>query len=48
MEIARRARVSTGFVRQVIQQYNREGEATISTPGKCGRQNCYLSWSQEQ
>lgn len=47
-EIARHAGVSKGFVRQVIQQYNREGEAAVSTPGKGGRRNCYLSWEQEQ
>jgi len=36
------------FVRQVIQQYNRQGEAAVSRPGKGGRRNCYLSWEQEQ
>jgi len=35
-------------VRQVIQQYNRQGEAAVSRPGKGGRRNCYLSWEQEQ
>jgi len=40
--------VSKGFVRQVIQQYNRQGEAAVSRPGKGGRRNCYLSWEQEQ
>lgn len=47
-EIAKHVGVSRGFVRQVIQQYNREGEASVSTPGSGGRRNCYLSWSQEQ
>ena len=47
-EIARHKGVSKGFVRQVIQQDNRQGEAAVSTPGKGGRRNCYLSWSQEQ
>jgi len=35
------------FVRQ-NQQYNRQGEAAVSRPGKGGRRNCYLSWEQEQ
>jgi len=35
-------------LRQVIQQYNRQGEAAVSRPGKGGRRNCYLSWEQEQ
>lgn len=47
-EIVQHAGVSKGFVRQVIQQYNREGEAAVSRPGKGGRRNCDLSWSQEQ
>lgn len=47
-EIARHVGVSRGFVRQVIQQYNRQGETAINTPGKGGRRNCYLSWSQER
>jgi hypothetical protein len=47
-EIARHTGVSKGFVRQVIQQYNRQGEAAVCTPGKGGRRNCYLSWEQEQ
>jgi transposase len=46
-EIAKHAGVSKGFVSQVIQQYNRQGEAAVSTPGKGGRRNCYLSWEQE-
>jgi len=45
-EIARHAECQR-FVRQVIQQYNRQGEAAVSRPGK-GRRNCYLSWEQEQ
>lgn len=47
-DIARHAGVSKGFVRRVIQEYNRQGEAGVSKPGKGGRRNCYLSWSQEQ
>lgn len=47
-DIARQAGVSKGFVRRVIQQYNRQGEVAVSTPGKGGRRNCYLSWEQEQ
>ncbi len=47
-EIAKHVGVSKGFVRKVIQQYNRQGEAALSTPGKGGRHNCYLSWEQEK
>lgn len=47
-DIARHIGVSKGFVRQVIQQYNRQGEAAVSTPGKGGRRNSYLSWEAEQ
>ena len=47
-DIAMHVGVSKGFVRQVIQQYNRQGEAALSTPGKGGRRNCYLSWSAEK
>ena len=47
-EIAIHLGVSKGFVRKVIQQYNRKGEAGLSTPGKGGRHNCYLSWEQEK
>lgn len=47
-EIAKHIGVSTGFVRQVIQQYNRNGVAGLATPGKGGRHNCYLSWSEEK
>ena len=47
-DIARHAGVSKGFVRRVIQQYNRQGEVAVSTPGKGGRRNYYLSWKQEQ
>lgn len=47
-EIAKHIGVSQGFVRQVIQRYNRQGEAALATPGKGGRHNCYLSWSQEK
>lgn len=47
-EIARHVGVSKGLVRQVIQQYNRQGEAALATPGKGGRRNCYLSREQER
>jgi transposase len=47
-EIALHVGVSKGFVRKVIQQYNRQGEIGLSTPGKGGRHNCYLSWQQEK
>ncbi|MEB3179356.1 MAG: winged helix-turn-helix domain-containing protein [Nostocaceae cyanobacterium] len=47
-EIALHVGVSKGFVRKVIQKYNREGEIGLSTPGKGGRHNCYLSLEQEK
>jgi len=47
-DIAMHVGVSKGFVRQVIQKYNRQGETALSTPGKGGRRNCYLSWSEEK
>ncbi|WP_009631412.1 helix-turn-helix domain-containing protein [Synechocystis sp. PCC 7509] len=47
-QIARHCGVSQGFVRKVIQQYNRTGEIGLSTPGKGGRRNCYLSWDEEK
>ncbi len=47
-EIALHVGVSKGFVRKVIQQYNHQGEVGLSTPGKGGRHNCYLSWEQEK
>lgn len=47
-DIAKHMGVSKGFVRQVIQHYNRYGEEALATPGKGGRHNCYLSWSQEK
>jgi transposase len=47
-EIALHLGVSKGFVRKVIQQYNRFGETGLSTPGRGGRRNCYLSWDQEK
>lgn len=48
VQIARHCGVSQGFVRKVIQQYNRQGENGLSTPGKGGRRNCYLSWEEEK
>ena len=47
-EIALHVGVSRGFVRKVIQQYNRQGERGLSTVGKGGRRNCYLSWEKEK
>lgn len=47
-DIAMHVGVSKGFVRQVIQKYNRQGETALSTPGKGGRRNCYMSWSEEK
>lgn len=47
-DIALHVGVSKGFVRKVIQQYNRQGEIALSTPGKGGRHNCNLSWEQEK
>lgn len=47
-EIAMHVGVSKGFVRKVIQQYNRLGVAAMTTPGKGGRRSCYLSWSAEK
>lgn len=48
IEIALHLGVSKGFVRKVIQQYNREGEVALTTTGKGGRRNCYLSWQEEK
>ena len=47
-DIAKHIGVSKGFVRQVIQHYNRYGEDALATLGKGGRHNCYLSWSEEK
>ncbi len=47
-DIALHLGVSQGFVRKVIQQYNRSGEIGLSSPGKGGRRNCYLSWDSEK
>jgi hypothetical protein len=47
-DIALHLGVSQGFVRKVIQQYNRTGEIGLSSPGKGGRRNCYLSWDSEK
>ena len=47
-DIALHVGVSKGFVRKVIQQYNRQGEAALLTPGKGGRRHCYLSREQEK
>ncbi len=47
-EIALHLGISQGFVRKVIQQYNRTGEIGLSSSGKGGRRNCYLSWDSEK
>jgi transposase len=47
-DIAKHVGVSKGFVHKVIQEYNRQGKAALSTPGKGGRRNYYLSWSEEK
>lgn len=47
-EIALHLGVSQGFVRKVIQQDNRQGESGVSSPGKGGRCNYYLSWESEK
>ena len=47
-EIALHLGVSQGFVRKVIQQYNRRGGSGLESPGKGGRRNCYLSWDAEK
>lgn len=47
-DIAKHIGVSKGFVRQVIQQYNRHGSEALMTRGKGGRRNCYLSWQAEK
>lgn len=47
-DIAKHIGVSKGFVRQVIQHYNRRGELALLSVGKGGRRNCYLSWSEEK
>ncbi len=47
-EIGLHLGVSQGFVRKVIQQYNRLGASGLESPGKGGRRNCYLSWDAEK
>ena len=47
-EIAKHTGVSVGTVHKVISQYNRKGAVTLSTPGKGGRRNEYLTLEQEK
>lgn len=47
-EIARHTGVSVGTVHKVISQYNRKGTTSLSTPGKGGRRNQYLTLEQEK
>lgn len=47
-EIAQHTAVSVGTVHKVISEYNREGASALSTPGKGGRRNQYLTLEQEK
>jgi transposase len=40
--------VSVGTVHKVICEYNRKGAEALSTPGKGGRRNQYLTQEQEK
>jgi len=46
-EIAQHTGVSVGTVHKVISQYNRLGVEALTTPGKGGRRNQYLTLEQE-
>lgn len=46
--IALQTGVSKGFVRKVIQNYNRYGENALRPSEHGGRRNTYLSWSEEK
>ena len=46
--IAQHTGVSVGTVHKVISQYNRLGAEALSTPGKGGRRNQYLTLEQEK
>jgi transposase len=47
-EIAQHTGVSVGTVHKVICEYNRKGAEALSTPGKGGRRNQYLTQEQEK
>ena len=47
-EIAQHTGVSVGTVHKVISEYNRKGAEALSTPGKGGRRNQYLTPEQEK
>ncbi len=47
-EIAQHTGVSVGTVHKVICEYNRKGAEALSTPGKGGRRNQYLTLEQEK
>lgn len=47
-EIAQHTGVSVATVHKVISQYNLKGAAALSTPGKGGRRNEYLTLEQEK
>ena len=47
-EIAKHTGVSVGTVHKVISEYNRLGAEALSTPGKGGRRNQYLTVEQEK
>jgi transposase len=47
-EIAQHTGVSVGTVHKVISEYNRKGSTALSTPGKGGRRNQYLTLEQEK
>ena len=47
-ELAQHTGVSVGTVHKVISEYNRKGAEALSTPGKGGRRNQYLTQQQEK
>jgi len=47
-EIVQHTGVSVGTVHKVISEYNRKGAEALSTPGKGGRCNQYLTQEQEK
>jgi transposase len=47
-DIAQHTGVSVGTVHKVISEYNRKGAEALSTPGKGGRRNQYLTQEQEK
>jgi transposase len=46
-EIAQHTATSLRMVHQVVSSYNRLGVAAIETPGRGGRRNEYLTWTEE-